>query len=82
MRSAAPILACALAILSTPAMGQGDAKAPPVAEKKTCKRTPETGSFARMKKICMTARQWRHLAESSKERGRDMQTLISTGQGQ
>lgn len=50
-------------------------------EKRVCKRVTETGSFTRVKKVCMTVAEREQMARQGKEIGRDMQTRISTEQG-
>lgn len=51
-------------------------------EKKVCKRTAETGSFVKGKKVCLTRREWNAVADKGQETGRNMQSLISTERGQ
>ena len=83
MRSA--IYWTALFMLAAPTVSVAGSKnsGPQSSEDKiVCKRAAETGSFARSKKTCMTAREWRQMAEGSKDRGREMQSLISTESGQ
>ena len=51
------------------------------AERRICKTSTETGSLARRKRVCMTAKEWDLLETQSKELGQSMQQLVSTERG-
>ena len=67
----------AAALLSAPALASAEAGKPSdPAEKVRCKRQAETGSFAKVTKICRTEKQWRALRDASKEETRELQHAV------
>jgi hypothetical protein len=69
----ATVLASAVAAQTGPAVGgtpQGAvASAPPPAAKLRCKRYVETGSLARMTRVCHTAAEWDQLQRQGRVQG-------------
>jgi hypothetical protein len=59
---------------------QAAAPADPL-DKVICRRTLETGSLVKGKRVCLTRREWARASEKGRERAEEMQTLISTEQG-
>lgn len=50
-------------------------------DKVICRRILETGSLVKGKRVCLTRREWALASEKGRERAEEMQTLISTEQG-
>ncbi|WP_242117187.1 hypothetical protein [Sphingomonas lacusdianchii] len=59
---------------------QATSSSPPVATapKLICKRTLDTGSNVRGKKVCLTAKQWDQVARQGQELGRSMLPALVT----
>ncbi len=75
----ATLFIAALSAIAAPALAEsGKTTAGETAEKRVCKRSAETGSFARVTKVCMTEREWRQAADNAKQSGREMQSLINS----
>lgn len=75
--TAASMASMALAAPPVPATG-----APAAAEKRTCKRVVETGSFVKARKICTTPSERAAADARARATGREMQSLInSTNRG-
>lgn len=60
--------------------GQQAATPPPAATpvKMICKRTLDTGSNVRGKKVCLTAKQWDQVARQGQDLGRSMLPALVT----
>jgi hypothetical protein len=68
-------LVTALALLLTPVDTAQPDTAEPASplDKVTCKRTLETGSLIKGKKVCLTRREWNKIAENARAMGQQMQ---------
>ena len=77
MRRLPSALALSALLLPTLAFA-GEPSAADASDKLICKRFAETGSFVKKRRVCLTERQWREVAENAQDRGREMQMLPST----
>jgi hypothetical protein len=50
-------------------------------DKVICRRTLETGSLVKGKRVCLTRREWARASEKGRAHAESMQTLISTERG-
>lgn len=77
------ILALVAMISATGAVAADDERAADeTKEKKICRSEKMTGSLTRVKRICMTEREWRELAANTKRSIDDLDNPIASGQGQ
>ena len=53
----------------------------PATEKKVCKRVSETGSFARVTKVCLTKAEWEGSARGHQGYAQDLQNKLRTKPG-
>ena len=66
-----PIALLALAAVAAPALPAASAPIEP-ADKIICKRQVETGTLAKVKKTCLTVREWQRLRDGSQELGQNL----------
>jgi hypothetical protein len=69
------LIAIAALTLSSGAVAEADGTSPKTGttEKVRCKRIGETGSLAKVTKVCRTDREWRQLREEAQREGDTLQ---------
>ena len=76
--SVAAVLGVAPATAQTSQTKAQDVAQADAAEKKICKKTVDTGSFIKGKKVCLTRAQWNRVAEEQSEVAR---RVVANGTG-